>query len=112
VNEKVEDKKLGRNPFDRKKPERPGRHRPEKAPVVHGFPAEPAVQYASESERREVQNSIPSGILFPMSPAWFFVDLWAGMLMEPYFFWAGSIGIMKRKVELVKTPRIPPISRI
>ena len=96
MSEKMEDKKLGRNPFDHKKPARSGRHQPKEATVMYDLSAEPAVQQGSE--RSEIQNSTPLGILFPENPAWFFIDLWAGAATEPYFFWARSIGIVSGRL--------------
>ena len=97
MSEKTGDKKLGRNPFDHKKPSRARRHEPGEAPAASALPAEPARE--DPSGHPQLPSGNPGGNLLPANPAWFFVDLWAGAFTEPYFFWAKSMEIMKETIE-------------
>ncbi len=93
MSEKKGDKKLGRNPFDHKKTSRAKHHEPIEEPVS-GIPAaEPGLLL------HDKQSGSSSPIPFSASSAWLLVDLWTGALMEPYFFWARSVDIVKRTIE-------------
>ncbi len=91
------EKKLGRNPFDeRVKPKVKARESGKAAPADIP-PAQPVI--IPDSTPPPHQGGDPGGMSTPATPAWFLVDLWAGALMEPYFFWARSMDIMKRTME-------------
>ncbi len=92
------DKKLGRNPFDHKRPSRAKRHESATEPQAGIVPEK--IQNSSSPQDSQACQDSPGGVIFPSSPAWFFVDLWTGALTEPYFFWAKSMDIMKKSMSL------------
>lgn len=90
-------KKLGRNPFDAGRPPGATRRRAD-------VPAEqPSVESAAGSfpeSRSDAGQGRSGAALFPSNPAWLLVDFWTGALTEPYFFWASSMNIMKKTLDL------------
>jgi len=97
MSEKKGEKKSGRNPFNHTRPSRARRNQPEERAkeVVRAKPAIPSVPEPSAMAENGSGN-----YLFQSNPAWLFVDLWTSALTEPYFFWAKSMDIAKKSMDL------------
>lgn len=119
MSRKKGEKKPGRSPSDRK-PVRPKRQvRENEMPNIGSLPEDEIRQELAsvglenrievppvrEEEKRSSEGArpqVPAPREAPVTPAWFFVDLWAGILTEPYFFWAevmkGTLAGTQRRV--------------
>ncbi len=113
MSEKGRKEKLGRNPFEQKKPAR--KHKsyegPEpvrsdnamKEPEISRTEAAPAAR--GGPERLEEQNPLlgdPRGmskIPATATLAWLCVDLWSSTFFEPMFFWMNSPKIMREAIK-------------
>lgn len=62
----------------------------------------PPVRVEEKRSSEGARQQVPAPREAPVPPAWFFVDLWAGILTEPYFFWAevmkGALAGTQRRI--------------
>ncbi len=86
MSEKAGGRKLGRNPFEHKKPSQHKRHERKDPPLPQAVSAESAMDRRSDSQNPQIEIET-SGREPQANPAWILVDLWAGLFTEPYFFW-------------------------
>ena len=106
--------KLGRNPFEQKKPvrkhksyegpERVHSHdtvqgrvaemRPEAAPVAKGSPGPVVVENPLLQDLQPISEVPATATL-----AWLWVDLWSSTFFEPMFFWMNSPKIVRETIK-------------
>ncbi len=84
MSEKAGGRKLGRNPFDHKKPSQHRRHERKDPPLPRAVSAEPEAGRPLEIQDLPIETGLEPQA---PNPAWLLVDLWAGLFTEPYFFW-------------------------
>lgn len=98
MSEKKGDRKLGRNPFDHKRPSRSKRPEPVVERKAVSAPENPDIPHIFEPMIREAPAESSVRVVFPANSALFFIDLWAGALMEPYFFWTRSVDMVRKSI--------------
>lgn len=82
------DRKLGRNPFE--KAPRRGKRQPDPPAAAASVEPPNQMDLAVRSQEVGAPADLNAGVVNPSSPAWLLVDLWAGAVLEPYFFWLSS----------------------